>query len=184
MTPWKSLFLDLSKTSTTYFLKKGVHVKPTERSVIGQLHSLTYLHSIAIERILFQYSLLHLKDEPKFRRNLMFNNQPLQKKNISICIHCFLLHFLICVFKKGKVLHLLENVVTIDSSGQNLSVFLYKKDRGDSIMPLGNADWEWSKKRQNSVNLKIPHYYEKWFRAGRVSYSMVGETGEIKMAPK
>lgn len=94
ITPWKSLFLDLSKTFTTYFLKKGVHVKPTERSVIGQLHSLTYLHSIAIERILFQYSLLHLKDEPKFRRNLMFNNQPLQK-NISICIHCVLLHFLI-----------------------------------------------------------------------------------------
>ena len=94
ITPWKSLFLDFSKTFTTYFLKNGVHVKPTERSVIGQLHSLTYLHSIAIERILFQYSLLHLKDEPKFRRNLMFNNQPLQK-NISICIHCVLLHFLI-----------------------------------------------------------------------------------------
>lgn len=81
--------LDLSKTSsTTFFLKKGIHVKPTERSVIGRLHLLTYTHSVAIERILFQYSLLHLKDEPsKFRRNFMFNNQPIKKKNISIYTH-------------------------------------------------------------------------------------------------
>lgn len=178
--PEKNLFLDLSKTSTTYFLKKGVHVNPTERSVKGQLHSLTYLHSIAIERILFQYSLLHPKDEPKFRRNFMFNNQPL-KKNNSICIHCFLLHFLICVFRRGKVLHLLKYVVTIDSSGQNLSVFLYKKVWGDSIM---QRRLRVKQKTTKFSQFKIPHYYEKWLRAGRVSYSVVGETGEIKMAPK
>lgn len=179
ITPWKNLFLDLSKTSTTYFLKKGVHVKSTELSVIGQWHSFTYTHSIAIERILFQYYLLHLKDEPsKFRRNFMFYQSITSKKKKLVFTRIVLLHFLICVFKKGtEVLHLLKYVVTIDSSGQNLSVFLYKKDKGDSIMG-------WSKKRQNSANLKIPHYYEKWFRAGRITYSMVGETGETKMAPK
>ena len=88
ITPWKNLFLDLSKTSTTYFLKKGVHVKSTERSVIGQLNSFTYTHSIAIERILFQYYLLHLKDEPsKFRRNFMFYQSITSKKKISIYTH-------------------------------------------------------------------------------------------------
>lgn len=133
--------LDLSKTSsTTFFLKKGIHVKPTERSVIGRLHLLTYTHSVAIERILFQYSLLHLKDEPsKFRRNFMFNNQPIKKKTL-VFTHIVLLHFLICVFKKGKILHLLKYVVTIDSSGQNLSVFFYKKDKGDSTMAIGKVD--------------------------------------------
>ena len=186
ITPWKNLFLDLSKTSTTYFLKKGVHVKSTELSVIGQLHSFTYTHSIAIERILFHTIFFTLKtNQVSFGETSCFINQSLQKKKKLVFTRIVLLHFLICVFKKGtEVLHLLKYVVTIDSSGQNLSVFLYKKDKGDSIMALGKADWGWSKKRQNSANLKIPHYYEKWFRAGRITYSMVGETGETKMAPK
>lgn len=184
--PEKTCFWICRRHPQRTFLKKGVHVKSTERSVIGQLHSFTYTHSIAIERILFQYYLLHLKDEPsKFRRNFMFYQSITSKKKKLVFTRIVLLHFLICVFKKGtEVLHLLKYVVTIDSSGQNLSVFLYKKDKGDSIMALGKADWGWSKKRQNSANLKIPHYYEKWFRAGRVTYSMIGETGETKMAPK
>ena len=62
------------------------------------------------------------------------------KKKTLVFTHIVLLHFLICVFKKGKILHLLKYVVTIDSSGQNLSVFFYKKDKGDSTMAIGKAD--------------------------------------------
>ena len=88
ITPWKNLFLDLSKTSTTYFLKKGVHVKSTELSVIGQLHSFTYTHSIAIERILFHTIFFTLKtNQVSFGETSCFINQSLQKKKISIYTH-------------------------------------------------------------------------------------------------